>query len=55
MGVRGLAHMPLDLVGDHAQQDVRTHPVFEAMVNRADFEVDRLKTAEGLFDLARRL
>jgi hypothetical protein len=37
----------------HSKTCARTRS--EAMVNRADFEVDRLKTAEGLFDLARRL
>ncbi len=28
-----LAHVPLDIVGEHAQQDVRPYPLFKAMVN----------------------
>jgi hypothetical protein len=35
-----LAHLPLDIVGEHAQQDVGAHLLFEAMVSREDFEVD---------------
>ena len=50
-----LAHVPLDIVGKHAQRDVGAHALFEAMVNRADLEVDRLETAESLFDVGQAL
>lgn len=46
---------PLDIVAEHAQQDVSAHALFEAMVDGADLEVNRLETAEGLFDLGQEL
>lgn len=39
-GRERLAHVPLDIVGEHAYQDMGAHALFEPMVNRAHFEVD---------------
>ena len=47
--------MPLDMVGEHAQEDVGAHPVGQPVVDRPDLEVDRLHAAERPFDKGERL
>lgn len=44
------AHVPGDVIGEHAEKDMRPHPAGEAMVHGADLEVDRLERAEGALD-----
>jgi len=36
----GLAHVPFDIVGKQAQQEMGAHTFFQAMMNWTDFEVD---------------
>ena len=38
----GLAHVPLDVVGEHAQEDVGAHARRGPVVDRADLEIDGL-------------
>ena len=49
--LEGLAHVPLDVVGEHAQEDVRPHPVGAAVVDRPHLQVDRLERPKGALDL----
>ena len=51
----GLAHVPFDVVGEHAQEDVRAHPVGLAVVDRAHLQVDRLERAKRPLDVGQRL
>lgn len=44
-----LAQVPDDVVGQHAQEDMRAHAAGQAVVDRADLESDRLEGAEGAF------
>jgi len=44
-----LAQMPLDVIGEHAQEDMRAHAVGGPMANGADFQIDGFHRAEGLF------
>jgi hypothetical protein len=46
----GLLHVPLDVLREHAEEDVRAHSVFGAVEDRADFEARHLHHAEGLLD-----
>jgi hypothetical protein len=45
-----LAHVPFEMVSEHAQQDVSAHAVGSTMMNRAYLEIDGLDAAEGAFD-----
>ena len=51
----GTLEVPADVVGEHAQEDVRADPALRPVVDRADREVDRLERAEVPLDRARRL
>ncbi len=51
----GLAHVPLDVVRQHAQQDVRAHPIGQAMVDRPHLQVHRLDGAERPLHVGQRL
>ena len=44
------AHLPFDVVGEHAQEDVGADAVGEPMVDRPDLEIDGLQAAEGALD-----
>ena len=46
-----LPHVPFQIVGKHAQQDVGPHTICETMMDRPDFEVDRLEAAERPFGI----
>jgi hypothetical protein len=48
--LEGLAHVPFEMVSEHAQEDVSAHAVAVAVVDRADLEVDGLVAAEGALD-----
>ena len=47
----GLAHMPLDGVGEHAEEDVGADSITQAVMDGADLEVDGLHRSKGAFDL----
>jgi len=49
-GSEGLAHVPFEVVGEHAQQDMGADAVGAAMVDGADLEIDGLMAAEGALD-----
>jgi hypothetical protein len=49
------AHVPLDVIGEHAEKDMRLHPAGEAIVDGADLEVDGLERAEGALDVGEAL
>lgn len=46
----GFAHMPFNVVGEHAQQDVRTHPIGAAVVDRTHLQIHRLERAKRALD-----
>ena len=48
----GLPHMPLEVIGKHAEKDVGTHPIDQVMIDGADLEVDGLVAAKRLLDMA---
>ena len=48
-------HVPLDVVGQHADEHVGAHAVFQVVVDRADLQVHRLEAAEGALDGAEAL
>ena len=47
--------MELDVIGEHAEEDVGAHARRGRMEHRADFEIDGLDRAEGALDLAKAL
>jgi transposase len=50
-----LAHVPLEIVGEHAQQHMGADPIGQAMVDRSDLEIDGLDRTEGTLGLAQAL
>ena len=48
-GSEGAAHVPLDVVGEHAEEDVGAHPVLAPVVDGSE-EFDGLEAAEGALD-----
>jgi len=44
--------VPLQIIGQHAEQDVRAHPRCGPMEHRTQFEIDGLQRAEGVLDTA---
>ena len=50
-----LAHVPLVVVGQHAEEKRSAHPIGRAMVDRAHLEVDAFDGAEHALDVAQRL
>ena len=44
-----LAHVPFDVVGQHAKEDVGPNPGFAAVVDGPDLQIHGLETAEGAF------
>jgi len=46
--------MPLDIVGQHAQQDVRAHPTLQPVMDGPHLQVHRLDRSEGPLDLRQR-
>src|SRR3984885_15986874 len=43
------------IIGEHAEKDVRAHPIGEPVVDGPDVKIDRLDAAEGALHLAERL
>lgn len=50
-----LAHMPFDVVGEHAEEDVCPHHRRHPMEDRPDVEIDRLQAAKGALHVGQRL
>jgi hypothetical protein len=47
------AHVPLQIIGQHSEQDVRAHPWWRGpMEHWTQFEIDGLQRAEGVLDAA---
>ena len=51
----GLTHVPLHVVGQHAQEDVRAHPIGRVVMDRAHLQVDGLERAERALDVGQGL
>ena len=49
-GCEILAQVPLDVVGEHAEEDVGSDAVRSSVVDGADLEVHRFEASEGAFD-----
>ena len=47
IGARRPAHVPFDVIGQHAQKHVRAHPIGQPVMHRTDLQIDRLDAAEG--------
>src|SRR5215472_2835955 len=45
-----LAHVPFDMAGEHAEEDMGAHPRGEPVVDRADVQIDGLEAAKGALD-----
>src|SRR6476660_9284227 len=50
-----LAHVPLEIIGEHAQQHVGADPIGQAVVDRSDLKIDGLDGPKGAFGLAQAL
>jgi hypothetical protein len=46
-----LAHVPFEIVGEHAQKDVGAHAVVAAMVDGPHLDVEGLEAAKGALDV----
>ena len=47
---QGVAQMPLNMIGEHAEEDVGPYTVGGPMADGTDIEVDGLEASEGAFD-----
>src|SRR6478736_59693 len=54
-GSQRLTHVPLEIIGEHAQQHVGTDPIGQAVVDRPDLKIDGLDGPERAFGLAQAL
>jgi len=45
-----LAHVPFDIVGEHAQEDVCAHAALQMMMDRADMQIDGFHRTERALD-----
>ena len=43
--------MPLDVIGQHAEKDVRPHVIFRVVIDRPHADLDPLQTAKRALDL----
>ena len=50
-----LAHVPFDMIGEHAQADVGAHARSGPMEDRSDLQIDGLDAADGALDLGQAL
>jgi len=50
-GREHLAHVPLDIVGEHAQKHVGAHAIGTAMMNGPDLDIDGLEASKGALDV----
>ena len=44
---QALTHVPFQVIGEHAQKDMRTDPIGQPVVDRADVQIDGLDAAKG--------
>src|SRR5271169_4482386 len=49
-GFEALAHVPFDMAGEHAQEDMGAHPRRQPMVDRSQVQIDSLQAAKGALD-----
>lgn len=49
----GSAQVPLNVVGEQAEEDMGAYPVFTAVVDRADAQIQALECAKGALDLGK--
>ncbi len=47
-----LSHVPLDIIGEHAQADMCAHARGSPMEDRSNLQVDGLDAADGAFNLS---
>ena len=45
--------MPLDMAGEHAQEDMGAHPWGEPVVDRTEVQIDGLQAAEGALEVGK--
>ncbi len=50
-----LAHVPFEIVGEHAEQDMGAHPRCGPMEHGTQLDIDGLHAAEGAFDAGKAL
>ena len=43
-------HVPLDVVGEHADEDVAAYAILETVMNGTDFQIDGLDRAKRTLD-----
>ena len=46
-GSQGSSHVPLHVIGEHAEEDVGFHPVGQSVVDGADVEIDGFQCPKG--------
>src|ERR1700730_1868259 len=49
-GFEALAHVPFDMAGEHAQEDMGAHPRRQPVMDRGEVQVDGLQAAKGALD-----
>ena len=49
-GFEARAHVPFDMTGEPAQEDMGAHPGRQPMVDRAQVQIDGLEAAKGALD-----
>src|SRR6516165_1947233 len=52
-GSQALAHVPFDVAGEHAQEDMGAHPRRQPVVDWAEVQIDGLQAAEGALDMGK--
>src|SRR5215467_12351145 len=52
-GSQALAHVPFDMAGEHAQEDMGAHPRRQPVVDWAEVQIDGLQAAEGALDMGK--
>jgi len=48
---KALAHVPFQVIGQHAKKDMRTDPIRQPVIHRANMQIDGFDAAEGAFDM----
>ena len=48
-GSQQLAHVPFDVIGEHAEQDMSADTIRQAVMDGPHMQIDGLETAEGSF------
>ena len=50
-GRQTLPHMPFEIIGQHAEEDVRPHPVRQPVMDGPDLQIDGFDAAKGPLDI----